>query len=291
MKASTGDKIFFGVNYAIMAVAALTCLFPLLNILALSLSDSSAIMSGRVTLFPVDAQLDSYRMLFERTKVVTAFSNSLLITVGGTVFCMVFTVLAAYPLSRKYFYARKTIALAVVFTMLFSGGLIPSYLVVKSLGLINTYWALWLPSLVSVYNMMILRTFFEGIPEELVEASRMDGCGEMRLLLQVILPLSVPVIATLTLFYGVGFWNAFQNVLIYINNSNRMNLTVMVQQMIHSQSLQETASLSREEVDRLATPEGLKAAAVMVLVIPMLVVYPFIQKYFVKGIMIGSIKG
>ncbi|WP_010268609.1 carbohydrate ABC transporter permease [Paenibacillus senegalensis] len=291
MKASTGDKIFYGINYAIMAIAALTCLIPLLNILALSLSDSSAIMSGRVTLFPIDIQLDSYRMLIERTKVVTAFSNSLVITVGGTVLCMVFTVLAAYPLSRKYFYARKTITLAVVFTMLFSGGLIPSYLVVKSLGLINTYWALWLPGLVSVYNMMILRTFFEGIPEELVEASRMDGCGEMRLLLQVILPLSVPVIATLTLFYGVGFWNSFQNVLIYINDSNRMNLTVMVQQMIHSQSLQETASLSREEVDRLATPEGLKAAAVMVLVIPMLVVYPFIQKYFVKGIMIGSIKG
>lgn len=291
MRASTGEKIFYGLNYFLMALAAVSCLIPLLNLLALSLSDPSAVLSGRVTLIPVDLQLDSYRLLIERTKVITAFGNSIVITLGGTALCMVCTVLAAYPLSRRYFYARKPITLAIVFTMLFSGGLIPTYLVVKSLGLINSYWSLWLPGLVSAYNMMILKTFFEGIPEELVEASRIDGCGDLRLLLQVILPLSGPVIATLTLFYGVGFWNAFQSVLIYINDSSRMNLTVMVQQMIHSQSLQETANLSREEVDRLATPEGLKAAAVMVLVIPMLMVYPLLQKYFVKGVMIGSIKG
>jgi len=291
MRESKGDRIFYACNYALLTLAALTCLFPLLHVLALSLSDPSAVMAGKVTVFPIRVQWDSYEQLIQGTSVVKAFQNSLIISAVGTLLCMLFTVLAAYPLSKRYFLGRKALTLAIVFTMVFSGGLIPTFLVIKSLGLVNSYGALWLPALVSAYNMLILKTFFEGLPEELMEASRIDGCGELRLLTHIVLPLSGPVLATLTLFYGVGFWNSFMNVLIYINDSQKMNLTVMVQQMISSQMLEDATTLRKDEVEQLMTPEGLKAAAIMILIIPMLVVYPFIQKYFVKGVMIGSIKG
>lgn len=290
MRETIGNRIFYVCNYALLTLAGLICLLPLLNVLALSLSEPAAVMAGRVTIIPIALQLDSYAQLLTGTPVMRAFYNSLVITLVGTCLCMVATILAAYPLSKRYFVARKFLTLAIVFTMVFNGGLIPSYLVIKSLGLINDYGALWLPALVSAYNMLILKTFFEGIPEELTDASRIDGCGELRLLTSIVLPLSGPVLATLTLFYGVGFWNSFMNVLIYINSSDKMNLTVMVQQMISSQML-ETLTLRQDEVEQLTTPEGLKAAAIMMLVIPMLVVYPFVQRFFVKGVMIGAIKG
>jgi putative aldouronate transport system permease protein len=202
---------------------------------------------------------------------------------------MTATIATAYPLSRRIFVARRFFTLAAVFTMLFSGGLIPTYLVVKSLGLINSYWAIWLPGLLSTYNMLVMRTFFENIPEEIEEAARIDGCNEIRLLLQIFLPLSMPVIATLVLFYGVGYWNSFMSVLIYINQTDKYNLTVLVQQMIQSQSLLQELVSEGEPVQ--VVPESLKAAGILVMVIPMLVVYPFLQKYFVKGVMLGSVKG
>jgi putative aldouronate transport system permease protein len=175
--------------------------------------------------------------------------------------------------------------------MLFGGGLIPTFLLVKSLGLLDTYGALWLPALVSAYNMLLLKTFFENTPEEVIEASRIDGCSEMRILVQMLLPLSFPVLATLTLFYAVGFWNMFSSVLIYINDTSKYNLSVLVQTMIKSQTLlQEVGQADPEELQRI-TPESIKSAAIIVMIIPMLCVYPFLQKYFVKGSMIGSIKG
>jgi putative aldouronate transport system permease protein len=204
---------------------------------------------------------------------------------------MAFTIMAAYPLSRKDFNARRFFTLAIVFTMLFSGGLIPTFLVVKSLGLVNTYGSLWLPGLISTFNMLIMKSFFENIPEELMEAAKMDGCGEARLLIQIILPLSLPVLATLTLFYGVGYWNSFFSLLIYIQDSNKVNLAVMVQQMIQSQSLmQEINNLQPDDIQQM-TPESIKASGIIVMMVPMLIVYPFLQKYFVKGVMLGAIKG
>ncbi|GAA3400077.1 carbohydrate ABC transporter permease [Paenibacillus hodogayensis] len=291
MRESYGDRLFYAANYTLLTLAALTCLFPLLHVLALSLSDPTAVLAGKVNIVPIRPRWDAYVQLIEGTSVMRSFGNSLTITTVGTLLCMLFTILAAYPLSRSYFVGRRTLTLAIVFTMIFSGGLIPTYLIVKSLGLVNGYGALWLPALVSAYNMLILKTFFEGLPEELIESSRIDGCSEWRLLTRIVLPLSGPVLATLTLFYAVGFWNSFMNVLIYIHDSHKTNLTVMVQQMISSQMLEDAAALRKDEVERLTTPEGLKAAAIMILILPMLAVYPFIQKYFVKGVMIGSIKG
>ncbi len=291
MNITRGEKWFRALNYGFLSLAGICCLLPLIHLLSISLSDTHAIMSGRVTLWPVGWNFETYRNLLKGTRIADTFINSVIITVVGVLLSMTFTIMAAYPLSRKGFYAKRTLTLVIVFTMLFSGGTIPAFLVMKSLGLINTYWALWLPGLVSTYNMLVMRTFFENIPEELMESSRIDGCGEIRLLMQIVLPLSMPVIATLILFYAVGYWNSFSSVMIYIHDTSKYNLAVMVQQMVQSQTmLQEMNNLQPEDVQQM-TPESIKAAALFVMLIPMLIVYPFLQKYFVKGVMIGAIKG
>ncbi|PYI53438.1 carbohydrate ABC transporter permease [Paenibacillus flagellatus] len=291
MKDTFAEKLFYGFNYAVLAAAGLICLLPLVHLAALSLSGKDAVQSGFVTLWPVDWSTESYALLFRGTPVVDALLNNVTITLAGVALSMAFTIMAAYPLSRKAFYGRKYWTLAIVFTMLFQGGLIPTYLVVKQLGLVDSYGALWLPALISTFNMLIMRSFFENIPEELEEAARMDGCGEWALLLRIMLPLSLPMLATIALFYGVQYWNSFFNVLIYINSPEKYNLTVLIQQMIRSQSIVTEINSLRPEETVNVTPEGMKAAGVIVMVVPMLVLYPFLQKYFTKGVMIGAIKG
>lgn len=293
MKYSRGEKLFYVINAFVLFLLGASCLFPLVHTIALSLSDLHAIASGQVTVYPVGWNTDAFTSLFSGTRIIPAFGNSIVITVVGVIFSMIATILTAYPLSRKIFIGRRFFTLAMVFTMMFGGGLIPTYLVVKSYGLVNSYFALWLPALVSTYNLLILRTFFGNIPDEIDDAARIDGCSEFKYLLRIVLPLSMPALATLTLFYGVGFWNLFMNVLIYINETSKYNLTVLVQNMIRSQSLlQEIVSQSGNAEEQLqVVPESLKAAGVLVMVTPMLCVYPFLQKYFVKGVMLGSIKG
>ncbi|WP_135556093.1 carbohydrate ABC transporter permease [Paenibacillus cymbidii] len=289
MKESLGEKIYMQLIYVLLIVLAILCLAPLLHIISLSLSSKTAIETGQVVLWPVDLDTASYRLLFQGTRIGSAFVNSVQLTVVGVLLCMVMTIGTAYPLSRGYFAGRRFYTLAMIFTMLFSGGLVPTYLVVKSLGLINTYYALWLPNLVSTFNVLIMKTYFENLSKEVEEAALIDGCGEYRLIGRIVLPLSMPVIATLALFYGVGFWNAFMSVLIYINSSAKYTLTVLVQQMIQSQSL--LVEQMRMDGVEQSLPDSIKSAAVIVMVLPMLVVYPFLQKYFVKGVMLGSVKG
>lgn len=291
MKATLSEKIFYGCNYVILSLAGLSCLIPLIHLFSLSFSDPHAVMSGDVTLWPIGFTWETYSLLFKGTRILGALGNSVIITLIGVILSMLFTIMAAYPLSRNYFYARRSWTLAIVFTMLFSGGLIPTFLVVKSLGLLNTYGAIWLPGLISTFNMLIMKTFFENIPEELIEAAKIDGCGELRLLVQIVIPLSLPVMATLTLFYGVGYWNSFFSLMIYIQDTTKLNLAVLVQQMIQSQTiLQEINNVQPDDIKDV-TPETVKAAGVIVMLVPMLIVYPFLQKYFVKGVMIGAIKG
>lgn len=289
MRATTGEKIFYVINYIILSLIALSCIIPLMNVIALSLSNADAIMSGKVSLIPVGWTLFSFKSLIEGTPIINAFWNSVEITIIGTILSLVVTIMAAYPLSRKQFYARNFFTMAMVFTMIFSGGLIPTYLVVAKLGLVNTYYSLWLPALASAYNVLIMRTYFSNIPDELDDAARIDGCGELRYLFNIVLPLSKPVLATIALFYGVGFWNSFMSVMIYINDTAKYNMTVLVQNMIKSTSMVQDFS----DPDMIAnlTPDGIRSAAVIVMVIPILLVYPFLQKYFVKGVMLGSIKG
>lgn len=290
MRITRGEKWFNLLNYVLLSVAALTCLLPLINILAVSLSSNEAILSGKVFLLPIEMNVQAYAILFKGTPVLNAFQNSLILTAVGTAVSMLLTFLAAYPLSRPDFYSRKFFTLAIVFTMIFSSGVIPQYLLVKSLGLINSYWAIWLPAAISAYNMLIMKNYFENLPVELEEAARIDGASELRFIGKIVLPLSIPMLATLSLFYGVAMWNNFMSVLIYINDADKLNLSVLVQQMVRSQSLAQDFALRPEDIVQ-STPEGVKSAGVMVMIIPLLLVYPFIQKYFVKGAMIGAIKG
>jgi putative aldouronate transport system permease protein len=292
MRTTTGEKMFNIINNLLLILAGLSCLLPLLNIVSLSLSDYSAIASGLVGIWPMGINLDSYKALIEGTPILRSFWNSVMITGCGVLFSMLFTILAAYPLSKSFFYVRKFFTLAIVFTMLFGIPTIPAFLVNRELGILDTYWALWLPGLISAYNMLVLKSFFENIPEEMGEAAQIDGCSEWRLLWQIVLPLSLPVLATLTLFYGVGYWNIFQGVLININDSSKFNLAVLVQGMVANQSLlQSMNNLQPHEVEQLITPESIRSAGVVVMLVPLLIVYPFLQKYFVKGVMIGAIKG
>lgn len=289
MRTSFGDRLFFGLNYGLLALIALTCLLPLLHIASLSLSHTQDILSGRVTFWPVGWNTDAFTSMIEGTRMLSAFRNSVVITVVGVVLSMLVTVLTAYPLSRKLFPGRRYVTLAMIFTMMFTGGMIPTYLIVKIFGLVNSYWALWIPALVNTYNMLVMKTYFENIPDELEEAGKMDGCGQWRQLLQIILPLSKPVLATITLFYAVSYWNSFFNVMLYINESAKYNLAVLVQNMIQNQQLLQEIVLTGAQVE--VVPESLKAASVMIMMLPMIVIYPFLQKYFVKGVMLGAVKG
>lgn len=295
MKDTLSDKWFHGLNAVILTLAGLICLLPLIHVVSVSFSDSGAVMSGKVTLWPVEVSIVSYKLLLEGTNIVRSFRNSVEITLVGTCLNMIFTIMAAYPLSRKYFFGRRFFTLAIVFTMMFNAGLIPNFILMKSLGLLNSYGSLWLPGLVSAWNLLVLRSFFEGIPEELVESARIDGCDEWKLIYRIFLPLSLPVLAALSLFYGVAHWNSFFNVLIYITDAKKYNLSVLVQNMIQSQQLlQEMNSQSGAVLDdqlQKITPQTIRAAGIVVMVMPMLLVYPFLQKYFVKGMLIGSIKG
>lgn len=291
MKDSLGDKIFYTINNIMLTIIGLLCLLPILNIIAVSFSSEHAVNSGSVGLLPVGFSLNSYEKLIKGTNVVRTFQNSVLITVVGILLSVTATIIAAYPLSKRGFFGRKFFAKAVVFTMLFSGGIIPTYLVIRQFGFINHYTALWIPSLVNSYNLLVMKTFFENIPLEMEESAKIDGCGEFRLLLQIVLPLSVPVIATMILFYGVGYWNVFMPVLMYMNNPIKYNLTVLIQQMILNQELLRNINANITDIDVPIAADGIKAAGIVIILLPMMVVYPFVQKHFVKGVMLGAVKG
>lgn len=290
MRESHLDRSLQTLNAILLFGIALSCLLPVLHIFALSFSGKTAVETGKVLVWPLDFSTASYSALFQSTRIASALVNGIKLTLAGVALSMVFTVLTAYPLSKSYFIGRRKWTLLIIFTMVFNGGLIPTYMVIKSLGLIDSYAAIWLPGLINTYNMLVMRTFFENIPSEIEDAARIDGCSEWRYLTKLVLPLSMPVIATLILFYGVSYWNSFMNVIIYINSTKKYTITVLVQQMIQNQSALNEAVQNDGYIANLV-PEGIQAAGIIVLIAPMVVVYPFIQKYFVKGIMLGSVKG
>lgn len=279
-----------GILYFLLGICAFVTLFPFANVIAVSFSSSRAINAAEVFLWPVEFQTDAYLNLLRDGQLITAMKNTLIITVVGTALNMLFTIMAAYPLSKARLKGRNMMLMAILFTMLFSGGLIPNFLLINSLGLVNTYWALWLPALISAYNMFVMKSFLEGLPVELEESASIDGASEFTILWRIILPLSMPVIAALTLFYSVGWWNSYMNVLIYIRNSGKLSLMVKLYQMI---ALVSPDMLKSGEgvTQTLITPEGIRAAGVVIAIAPILCVYPFLQKYFIKGVLLGSVKG
>lgn len=285
---------FLRCNYVILTVIALLCLFPIVNILAISFSSSAAVNAGSVTLWPVDFTLSSYRYMLENNQFIHSFGTSLLRVVLGVSVNLLFTILVAYPLSKEAatFRSRTAYAWIFVFTMLFGGGLIPGYLVVKEMGLLDSVWALVLPGAVPIFNVLLMLNFFRGLPKELEEAAWMDGAGHLRTLWSVYLPVSLPSIATVTLFALVGHWNAWFDGMIYMRSPEHYPLATYLQSILQQVSIQnenvtfEQAALLNEISDRTT-----QASQIFLSILPILAIYPFLQRYFVHGLVVGSVKG
>jgi putative aldouronate transport system permease protein len=292
MRTTKGEKTFYAFNYVILTLGAMLCLLPFMHVASQSLSSYRANTSGLVGIWPVELNVDAYKQLFQGTRILPALFNSVKITVIGTLLSMICSVMTAYPLSRKHFWGRKFFMKAIVFTMLFNGGMIPTYLNMRSLGLVNTYGALWLLNLINPYNMIIMRSFFDEMPQELIDATKIDGCTEMQTLWYIILPLSLPMLVTVGMFYLIWYWDLFQGVLIYITDTKKYNLVVLVNQLINQNDILD--KLNRRSSSAMAvqiSPDMIRSAGIMVMVIPIVSIYPFLQRYFVKGVMIGSVKG
>lgn len=292
IKLSRSDKVFYAITYTIVGLLGLIVLYPMLYVVAASMSSADALMSGKVWLWPVDISFDGYKAVLKSSDVWLGYANTIFYTVVGTIINVAITLMCAYPLSRKELFGRNVITFLFSFTMLFGGGLIPNYLLVKSLGLVNTRWALILPSAMSVYNMIVARTFIQtSIPGELLESARLDGCDDLQYFFKVVLPLSKAIIAVLTLWYAVGHWNAYFNAFIYLSDKMLYPLQIFLRDILISNKM--SSDLNDPELaNQLRTVQmTLKYALIVVSTAPLYLFYPFTQKYFQKGVMIGSVKG
>ncbi|MGG4092237.1 carbohydrate ABC transporter permease [Paenibacillus lautus] len=292
-KRGSSNTIMMVSAYLLLGCISLLTLFPFWYEIAASFSSSRAITSGEVFLWPVEFNTVAYERLLDDGQLIMAMGNTILVTVIGTALNVIMTIMAAYPLSRKRLVGRNGLLAFITITMLFVAGLIPNFILIKSLGLMNSYWSIWLPGLISTYNMFVMKTFMEGLPEEIEESASIDGAGDWRILLQIYMPLCKPILAALSLFYAVGWWNSYFNVLLYITESTKLTVMVKLYQMVSrvDDNLLNNIGGNDALEQILLTPEALKAAAVVIVVTPILCVYPFLQKHFVKGVLIGSVKG
>ncbi|MET3545937.1 putative aldouronate transport system permease protein [Paenibacillus favisporus] len=290
---SKGDRIFNVINYVVLILVTLVVLYPLVFVLSASFSDPQTVLRGEMLLWPKGINLNSYEKIFQNKDIISGFTNTLIYTTMGTAINLVMTILAAYPLSRRDFVGRNGIMALLVFTMFFSGGLIPTYLLIKNLGMLNTLWVMIIPNAVSIWNIIIMRTFFQqSIPHELQEAATIDGCSNIQILTRIILPLSMPIIAVTILFYAVGHWNAFFNALLYLTDKDKFPLQLVLREILIQGQTNDMVKMSTESaIKQQREVEGIKYAVLVVANIPVLVLYPFLQRYFVKGVMIGAIKG
>lgn len=279
--------------YVFLTVTLIIMLYPLIYVVSASFSSPGAVAGGKVFLWPVEPTLLGYKAVFQNQKIVTGFLNSVFYLVVGTSLNLVMTMMAAYPLSRKEFYGRKVITAIFVFTMYFSGGLVPSYLLMKNLGLLDTRAVLILPVAMSVWNVIIARTYLQNtIPDELFEAASIDGCSEIRFFLKVVLPLSKSIMAVLVLYYGVYHWNSYFNAMIYLKSPGLQPLQIVLREILLLGQVDMTMITDVEALEKMQGLSNLlKYAVIVVASLPMMCIYPFVQKHFVKGVMIGSLKG
>jgi putative aldouronate transport system permease protein len=293
IRESRADQIFNLINYSILTVVLVVILYPLIYVVSASVSDGAAVISGRVVFWPVDFSLAAYVKILEYKRVWTGYGNTIFYTFFGTLLNVLMTLIAAYPLSRRDLYGKNLFLGLFVFTMFFNGGLIPSYLLVKDLGMLNTRSALIIPQALSVWNLLIAITYFRfSIPSELQEAAELDGCNDFQYFIRILLPLSTPIIAVLTLFYAISHWNQFFAALIYLSKEHLFPLQlilrdILIQSQIDMNMMEDLQSMAAREAMR----ELLKYALIVVASVPVLMIYPFVQKYFVSGIMLGAIKG
>lgn len=288
MKLTRGDKTFQLFNYVFLFAAAATMLFPLVQLLAISFSSPIAADSKQVFLLPVDFTTASWKHVLGNGELWRSFGITVYITVAGTILSMLFSVLTAYPLAHKDFLLKKPIMFGIILTMIFNAPMIPFFLTVRELGMMNSLWALILPGIIGTFNMIIIRTFFMGLPKELDDSARIDGCNDGGILFRIYLPLSKPVLATVGLFYAVGYWNTFSRAVLFIRDPDKWPLQMKLRAYLISP--EELASVNMFLGDYDFNTTTLKAATILFATIPIILVYPYLQKYFVKGSMLGSLK-
>ena len=289
IKQGFGSRIFDIFNVCLLLFFAFITLYPFYYVSIVSISDGRYVVTGSIKHLPRGINLKSYGIVLKNPIVPTSYKNTIVYTMLGTLINVLFSAICAYPLSRKTFYGRKVFTGMIVFTMFFQGGLIPLYLTVKSLGMLNTIWAIVLPAAIGTYYMIIMRTFFQGIPDSIQDSARIDGANDIRIFFRIILPMSTPVLATMTLFYAVQHWNSFFPALIYLKEKGKYPIQLILRNIvIEGDVSQQQVDLQEDEMIVSTT---IKYAIIMVSTIPILVLYPFLQKYFVKGIMVGSLKG
>lgn len=287
---SKNEKIFLGIVMTFLILLSLSIIVPLLNIVALSFSDKGEIAAGNVGIIPKGFTMSSYKYVMWDNTFISSFKVSVFVTVVGTALSLVTVTLAAYPLSKPNLKHRKPLLLFFVFTMMFSGGLVPSYIIIKSLGLINTVWALILPSVMSCYNMLLVKNFMEGLPESLEESAKIDGANDFQVFMRIVLPLCKPVLATVGLFFAVGYWNSYFPGIMYINDPALKPLQTHLYELIQSSTAVWEMSPAMQAKLAGVSTQGIQSATIVAATVPILIVYPFLQKHFVKGIVVGSEK-
>lgn len=273
----------------IMLVVIGVMLYPFLLIVASSLSDPVLVMQNKVSIIPKGFTLQNYKMILQKDNIWISYWNTIRYTVVGTVIGLVLTVLTAYPLSRSNFVGRKKFSMLIAFTMIFTGGLVPNFMVVRSLDWLDTIWAVTVPGCMSAYYLIVARTFFESIPSSIEESARIDGANDFQILAKIILPLSGPIMATLTLFYAVAHWNSFFGPLIYLNSKSMFPLQIMLRSMLIEGNVADFAG--QVDTGNLMVATSIKYTCIVVTSLPIICAYPFLQKYFVKGVMVGAVKG
>lgn len=293
VKTPLDDKIYYVVTNVVLGLIMLIVLMPLINVIANSFSAPSAVVAGRVKFWPVEFSVRGYEAVFEYDSVLTGYKNSFIYMVVGTVINLVMTMLAAYPLANPKLPYRNAFMMMFTFTMFFGGGMIPNYLLLRALRMLNTIWAMVIPGAISVYNMIIMRTFIQSnIPMELSEAAELDGCNEFLYLTKIVLPLSKAVIAVIALYYAVAHWNSYFNAFLYLNDPDKKPLQLVLREILVLNSInQEQLLMAEENQAQIGMAELLKYSVIIVASLPVIIMYPFVQRYFVKGVMIGSVKG
>lgn len=290
---SREDKILYTVVTVVLALFVMMVAYPLIYVVSSSFSSGTAVSTGRVVLWPVDFSLEGYKTVFSHRLIGSAYRNTIFYTAAGTLINVVVTVMCAYPLARKDFPMRKPFMIFFLVTMFFNGGMIPTYMVVSRLNLTNTIWAMLLPGAMSVYNMILVRTFIQNsIPVELLEVSQIDGCSDARYFFSILLQLSKPVIAVITLYYAVGHWNSYFNAMMYLSDEELYPLQIILRQILVASQINASDLV---DVEAIAAKQGLadllKYSLIVVSTAPILCIYPFVQRFFIKGVMIGAVKG
>ncbi|WP_063867817.1 carbohydrate ABC transporter permease [Paenibacillus sp. Soil766] len=283
----TGEKVFTVVNYTLLITVGLICVLPFITLLAKSVSEEAYVVSGQVSLWPMGFQLKAYEVLLSGIDFRTAFTNSLLVAVVGTAVQVFFTACVGYAIAKRDLVGRKAINILYVFTMLFNGGMIPTYMVIKNTGLINHLWVLVIPGMVSAFNLILVRNYFESLPHSLEESARIDGAGNLTILFRIMLPISKPLLATIAIFSAVGIWNNYMDPLMYLTKKEVQVLPLFLQNVVAAAN--KNGLENPEQLANIAS-ETFRAAAIFVSSIPILLVYPFLQKYFVTGLTLGAVK-